>query len=246
MRPIILIPARLQSVRLPQKMLANIHGKPMILYALEAAQAANIGPVYVACAEEALCEVVEAAGGKAILTDPAHPSGSDRIFEALQKADPTGTHDVVINLQGDLPNVQPSIFKTLLTPFHHDPSYHISTVGFPITNPEEISNSNVVKIILGQTATEVTQGTIGTGLYFTRGVPYGEGPFYHHVGVYAYRRHALERFVALPPSPLEKRERLEQLRALENGMRIGVALTTEGPMSVDTPDDLEKARTLLK
>lgn len=240
MKPIILIPARLQSVRLPQKMLADIHGKPLIQYVVEAALASNIGPVYVASAEPEIKDVVESIGGKAVLTDPNHPSGSDRIFEALQKVDPDKNFDVVINLQGDLPTVKPDIFRTLLMPFEQNPTFDISTVGFEMHDPEEINNQNIVKIVFGGTP------PIGQGLYFTRGVPYGEGAFYHHVGIYAYRRQALERFVKLPPSTLEKRERLEQLRALENGMTIGVAIADEGPLGVDTPADLERVRAILK
>lgn len=240
MNPIILIPARLQSVRLPQKMLADIHGKPLIHYVVEAALASGIGPVYVACAEPEIKDAVESIGGKAVLTDPNHPSGSDRIFEALQKIDPTKNFDIVINLQGDLPTVKPDIFKTLLTPFEQNPSFDISTVGFEMHDPEEINNQNIVKIIFGG------RPPVGQGLYFTRGVPYGEGAFYHHVGIYAYRRQALERFVTLPPSTLEKRERLEQLRALENGMTIGVAIANDGPLGVDTPEDLERVREMLK
>lgn len=240
MKPIILIPARLQSMRLPRKMLADIHGKPLIQYVVEEALASKVGPVYVACAEVEIKAVVESIGGKAVLTDPSHSSGSDRIFEALQKIDPDQTFDTVINLQGDLPTVKSDIFKTLLTPFDKNPSYDISTIGFEMHDADEIQNPNVVKIVFGGTP------PIGQGLYFTRGVPYGEGPFYHHVGIYAYRRQALERFVKLPPSVLEKRERLEQLRALEDGMTIGVVIADSGPFGVDTPEDLEKARALLK
>jgi len=237
MNPIVMIPARLNSVRLPKKVLADIHGKPMICRVAELAMQSNVGPVYVACSEVEVKEAVEAIGCHAIMTDPDHPCGTDRIFEAVQKADPLKKFDVVINVQGDLPNFEPSILKNLLEPFETNPAYQISTLCFEITNKDDLTNPNVVKAILSKKS-----DTIAEALYFTRSTPHEEGTFYHHVGIYAYRRAALDRFVTLPPSPLEKQERLEQLRALEDGMRIGVGLIHSQPMSVDTAEDLERVK----
>jgi 3-deoxy-manno-octulosonate cytidylyltransferase (CMP-KDO synthetase) len=239
MNPIIMIPARLNSVRLPKKVLADIHGKPMICRVAELALQSNVGPVYVACSEIEVKEVVESMGYQAIMTDPNLPSGTDRIFEAVQKVDPTKKFDMVINVQGDLPNFEPHILKDLLEPFKN-PAYQISTLCFAITNDDDLTNPNVVKAILSKKS-----DTIAEALYFTRSTPpvsHREGTFYHHVGIYAYRRSALDRFVTLPPSPLEKQERLEQLRALEDGMRIGVGLIHSQPMSVDTAEDLERVK----
>lgn len=240
MKPIIMIPARLKSSRLPNKVLEDIHGKPMIAHVVESALAAGVGPVCVACSEPEVKSVAEELGCKAILTDPAHPSGSDRIFEALQEIDPKEEFDVIINLQSDLPNFQPHILQSLLKPFQADPDIDITTLCYEITEEEEIQDPHVVKVILGN----IHEGH-GRGLYFTRVTPYGEGNFYHHVGIYAYKRKALERFVSLKPSTLEKRERLEQLRALENGMHMGVSIIDSQPMGVDTAQDLEKIKGIM-
>jgi 3-deoxy-manno-octulosonate cytidylyltransferase (CMP-KDO synthetase) len=204
-----------------------------------------VGPVVVACAEEAIAEAVTAAGGQAVLTDPAHASGSDRIFEALIAVDPQGRHDAVVNLQGDLPTLDPLLVRAVLRPLAEGPA-DIATLVVEIREPEERRNPNVVKA-----AVSFAPGaSIARALYFSRcPVPWdGDDParpLYHHIGIYAYRRAALERFVALPPSPLEQRERLEQLRALEAGMRIDVARVDTLPLGVDTPADLERARVLL-
>ncbi len=239
MNPIIMIPARLNSVRLPKKVLADIHGKPMICRVAELALQSKVGPVYVACSEIEVKEVIESMGYQAIMTDPNLPSGTDRIFEAVQKADPTKKFDMVINVQGDLPNFDPHILKDLLEPFKN-PAYQISSLCFAITNDDDLTNPNVVKAILSKKT-----DTIAEALYFTRSTPpasHREGTFYHHVGIYAYRRAALDRFVTLPPSPLEKQEKLEQLRALEDGMRISIGLIRSQPMSVDTAEDLERVK----
>jgi 3-deoxy-manno-octulosonate cytidylyltransferase (CMP-KDO synthetase) len=243
--PIVMIPARLASTRLPDKPLADIHGTPMIVHVWRRAMEAAVGPVVVACAEEAIAEAVTAAGGQAVLTDPAHASGSDRIFEALQKVDPEGRHDAVVNLQGDLPTLAPSLVRAVLQPLAAGPA-DIATLVVEIREPEERLNPNVVKAAVGFPAGH----DIARALYFSRcPVPWDGGdaamPLYHHIGIYAYRRTALERFVALPPSPLEQRERLEQLRALEAGLRIDVARVDTLPLGVDTPADLERARALL-
>ena len=243
--PIVMIPARLASTRLPNKPLADIHGAPMIVHVWRRAMEADVGPVVVACAEAAIAEAVTAAGGKAVLTDPAHASGSDRIFEALTAVDPQGRHDAVVNLQGDLPTLDPILVRAVLRPLAEGPA-DIATLVVEIREPEERRNPNVVKA-----AVSFAPGaSIARAPYFSRcPVPWdGDDtgkPLYHHIGIYAYRRGALERFVALPPSPLELRERLEQLRALEAGMRIDVARVDTLPLGVDTPADLERARVLL-
>lgn len=236
--PIILIPARLASTRLPDKPLADIAGSPMIVQVMRRAEEAKIGRVVVAAAEAAIVDAVSAAGGEAVLTDPDLPSGSDRVFAALQSIDPDETHDVILNVQGDLPTLDPGIIKAALEVLEETPA-DISTLAAEITDPEERTNPNVVKAVLSLTPGART----GRALYFTRATaPANEGPLYHHIGLYGYRREALARFVALPPSPLEEREKLEQLRALEAGMRIDAALVDTVPLGVDTPADLEKAR----
>ncbi len=240
-----MIPARLASTRLPDKPLADIHGVPMIVHVWRRAMEAEAGPVVVACAEQAIAEAVTAAGGRAVLTDPAHASGSDRIFEALEAVDPEGRHDAVVNLQGDLPTLDPAMVRAVLRPLAEGPA-DIATLAVEIRAPEERRNPNVVKA-----AVSFPDGvSIAKALYFSRcPVPWDGGnealPLYHHIGIYAYRRAALARFVALPPSPLELRERLEQLRALEAGLRIDVARVDTLPLGVDTPADLERARALL-
>ena len=241
MKPILLIPARMASTRLPGKPLADIGGVPMIVRVWARAVAAGLGPVVVASGEKAIVAAVEKAGGRAVLTDPALPSGSDRIWAALVSADPQGAHDVVVNLQGDLPALDPEQLKIVVAALAKSGA-DIATLAAPIDDEADEANPAVVKAVVAWDAQE----RLGRALYFTRTrAPGGEGTLYHHIGLYAYRREALESFVALPPSALEQREKLEQLRALEAGMSIAVARVDEAPLSVDTPADLEKARKLL-
>ncbi|MDE1907160.1 MAG: 3-deoxy-manno-octulosonate cytidylyltransferase [Rhodospirillales bacterium] len=240
LNPIVLIPARLGSTRLPGKVLADIGGKPMIAHVLKQALAAGLGPVAVACAEAEVAAVVKAHGGIAVMTAPDLPSGSDRIFAALQSLDPESKHDVIVNLQGDLPSIDPSYLAKVLKPVAE--GYDIGTLVAPITTEAERQASSVVKCACAF----VGDADVAPALYFSRAlIPSGEGPFWHHIGIYAYRRAALARFVSLAPSPLEQREKLEQLRALEAGMRIGAARVAEAPFGVDTPEDLERAREAL-
>jgi 3-deoxy-manno-octulosonate cytidylyltransferase (CMP-KDO synthetase) len=238
---LILIPARLHATRLPGKPLSDIAGHPNIMQVLRRAEEAKIGPVVVATDDEIIATAVEKAGGRALMTQADHPSGSDRIFEALGLADPDGRAKIVVNVQGDLPTLNPADLAAALGPLK-DPAVDIATLAAEIKKPEERTNPNVVKVI-GSPLTP----TRLRALYFTRATaPSGDGPLYHHIGLYAYRRSALERFVSLPPSPLEQRERLEQLRALEAGMRIDVTIVDSVPLGVDTPEDLETARKLLR
>ena len=239
--PIVVIPARLAATRLPDKPMADIHGAPMIVHVWRRAMEAQCGPVIVAAGEEIIARAIERAGGRAILTSPHHPSGTDRIFEALGKVDPGGTHDAIVNLQGDLPAIDPAQVRAVLAPLA-DPAVDIATLVAECREDYERREPSVVKCV-----TAFAPGQrVARALYFSRTpVPGGDGPLYHHVGIYAFRREALARFVSLPPSPLEKRERLEQLRALEAGMRIDVALIDTVPFGVDTPADLERARSLL-
>ncbi len=228
-------------MRLPGKPLADIAGQPMIVRVWARAMAAGLGPVVVAAGEEEIVRCVEKAGGRAVLTDPNLASGSDRIWAALKAVDPKGAHDVVVNLQGDLPALDPGQLKTVVDALAKSGA-DIATLAAPIDNAADETNPAVVKAVVAWDADE----RLGRALYFTRTTaPGGEGALYHHVGLYAYRREALESFVALPPSPLESREKLEQLRALEAGMSIAVARVDEAPLSVDTPADLERARKLL-
>lgn len=237
---IVLIPARMQATRLPGKPLADIHGKPMILHVLDRAREAGIGISAVATDDEGIRAAVEGAGGRAIMTRADHQTGSDRIFEALGKADAAAEISIVVNLQGDLPTIEPDSIRRVVAPLA-DLAVDIATLGVEITDPEEKTNPNVVKIV----GTPVGPDRL-RALYFTRATaPHGDGPLYHHIGIYAYRRAALERFVKLPQATLEKREKLEQLRALEAGMRIDVAIVDAVPLGVDTLADLEKARALL-
>ena len=237
---LILIPARMASVRLPGKPLAEIGGEPMIVRVMRVAERAAVGSVAVATDSREIAEAVTAAGGRAVMTRSDHASGSDRIFEALGKADPEGRAKIVVNVQGDFPMLQPADIEAALGPLA-DPAVDIATLALEITEGAERTDPNVVKAV----CSPVAPGRL-RALYFTRATaPTGDGPLYHHIGLYAYRRAALERFVKLPPSPLEQRERLEQLRALEAGMRIDVALTTNAIFGVDTPEHLEKARALL-
>lgn len=241
MQPLVIVPARMAASRLPGKPLADIHGLPMIVHVWRRAMAAGIGPVVVAAAEAEIAQAVERAGGRAVLTDPAHPSGSDRIHEAMNKIDPEGRHDPVVNLQGDFPTIDPATLAACIEPLA-EPAVDIGTLATPIHDAAEANNPNVVKAV-----TAIDPATRrGRALYFSRhAVPAGEGPLYHHIGIYAYRRAALTRFVKLPPGALERREKLEQLRALEAGMRIDVRLVDSGPFGVDTPADLARARALL-
>ena len=237
--PILVIPARLGSARLPGKPLADIAGKPMIVRVLERALAAGAGPALVATDAPEIARAVEEAGGRAILTSPAHTSGSDRIAEAVSAFDPAGRHDVVVNLQGDEPLLDPAAIRAALA-LMADPAVDIGTLGAEIADEAERDDPDAVKLV----GSPVAPGRL-RALYFTRArAPWGAGPLIRHVGIYAFRRAALARFVALPPSPLEQRERLEQLRALEAGMRIDVALVEDGARGVDTPADLARVRAI--
>jgi len=241
MNPIVVIPARMASSRLPGKPLADIHGKPMILHVLERALAAAIGPVAVACGDAEIVDVVARAGGRAVLTDPALPSGSDRVRAAVSIMDPDGRHDVVVNLQGDVPTLDPAQLRLVVLPLS-DPAVDIGTLVVPIRSADEANTASFVKAACAFAGDD----PVAPALYFSRApIPWGDGPRWHHIGIYAYRRAALERYVALPPSLLEQREGLEQLRALEAGMRIACARMEYGLFGVDTPADLERARQLL-
>ncbi len=243
MNPLIVIPSRLRATRLPDKPLALIHGDPMIIHVWRRAVAAGVGPVLVACGDREIFDVVTRAGGSAVMTDPGLPSGSDRVWAAAETVDPDRDFDVVVNLQGDLPTLEPHILKTVLAPLA-DPAVDIGTLAAEITDEEETHNPNVVKIAL---ARRKPIDMTGRALYFSRAaIPTGENiPHYHHIGIYAYRREALRRFVGLPPAELEVAERLEQLRALADGMRIDVGIVHTIPLGVDTPADLERARSLI-
>ena len=237
---IILIPARMAATRLPGKPLAEIAGRPMIAHVMDRAAAAGIGPVFVATDSEEIAAAVAKEGGRAVMTRTDHLSGSDRIFEALERLDPTSAAEIVVNVQGDLPTLDPGDIRAALAPLA-DPAVDIATIAAEIRNTRERTNPNVVKVV----GTPVAPDRL-RALYFTRATaPSGDGPLYHHIGLYAYRRTALARFVRLVPSPLERREKLEQLRALEAGMRIDVAIVGSVPLGVDTPEDLEAARAAL-
>ncbi len=228
--PIVLIPARLAASRLPNKPLALIAGVPMIVHVWRRAIAAAVGPVVVACGDHAIAEVIEHAGGLAVMTDPRHPTGSDRIHEAMRRLDPNGEHDAVINVQGDMPMLDPAAIRLALA---------------LITDPAQLAATSVNKVVAGF----ADPARPARALYFSKAaVPWGEGPHYEHIGLYAYRRAALDRFVSLPRGILEQRERLEQLRALEAGMRISVSLIDPARLGVqvDTPADLERARASMK
>jgi len=242
MKPVIVIPARMASSRLPGKPLADIHGEPMIVHVWRRAMEADLGPVIVACEDRRIAEVVERVGGQAVMTDPDLPSGSDRVHAAIEQVDPAGRHDVVINPQGDTPSFEPGLLRALLGALA-EPAVDIATLGAEIHDPHEAIDPNVVKIAL-----ELVPGkTIGRAIYFSRlTVPSGSGPYYHHEGMYAFRRASLRRFVSLPPSQLEQSERLEQLRALAAGMRIDVAVVPAVPWGVNTPADLERVRELMR
>jgi len=236
---LILIPARMASTRLPGKPLLDIAGEPMIVHVMRRAQAARLGEVVVATDSEVIAACVEKAGGRAVMTRADHASGSDRIFEALAVADTQRKSAIIVNVQADLPTIAPSDIAAAIAPLA-DPAVDIATVAAEITRAQERTDPNVVKLV----GTPVGERRL-RALYFTRAAaPAGEGPLYHHIGLYAFRRPALERFVALPPAPLEQREKLEQLRALEAGMRIDATIVDSVPLGVDTPADLERARDL--
>ncbi|MCZ6720598.1 MAG: 3-deoxy-manno-octulosonate cytidylyltransferase [Proteobacteria bacterium] len=239
--PIVVIPSRRKATRLPDKPLLEIAGEAMIVHVWRRACEAAIGPVIVAAGEAEIAEAVSTAGGEAVLTRADHASGSDRIFEAVEQVDPLGRHDAVVNIQGDLPTLDPALPRRALGLLDRD-EVAIGTLAAEIEEAGERTDPNVVKAIIS-----CPDGAArGRALYFTRTpAPYGKGPLYHHIGLYAFRRDTLARFVALAPSPLERREGLEQLRALEAGMRIDVALVDTVPLGVDTPADLAKARAIL-
>lgn len=238
---LVLIPARMASTRLPGKPLADIAGVPMIVQVWRRAREADIGRVVVATDDALILDAVLAHGGEAVMTRADHPSGSDRIFEALMSIDPGGRHDVIVNVQGDLPTIDPAAVRAAIAPLA-DGDVDIATLAAEIVRDEEKTNPNVVKVVGSPLS-----ATRLRALYFTRATaPWGDGPLYHHIGLYAYRRAALARFVTLPPSALETRERLEQLRALEAGMRIDAEIVATVPLGVDTAEDLERARALLR
>ena len=237
----VVIPARLQATRLPRKPLEPIAGEPMIVHVWRRACEADAGPVVVATDSPEIGDVIEAAGGRAVLTSDHHTSGSDRVHEAVCKIDPDRRYDLVVNLQGDLPTLEPELLQACAAPLLAGDA-DIATLAAEITDEAERDDPHVVKVV----GTPAAPGML-RALYFTRAcAPHGEGPLYHQIGLYAFRRRALERFVALPPSALEMRERLEQLRALEAGMRIDVGLVDTVPLGVDTPADLERARAMLE
>jgi len=242
--PIILIPARLAATRLPGKPLAEIAGAPMIVHVWRRATAAEVGPVVVACGDQAIADAVEMAGGRAVMTDPQQPTGSDRIHEAITQLDPGGAFDAVINVQGDLPLLDPAAVRVAFDGLA-DPETDIATLAAVIEDETALADTSVNKVVAG--FADPTRPA--RALYFSKAaVPWGTGPHYEHIGLYAYRREALERFVRLPRGVLEQRERLEQLRALEAGMTISVSLIAAGRLGVqvDTPADLDRARQLFR
>ena len=239
--PIVLIPARMASTRLPDKPLASICGEPMIVHVWRRATEAGVGAVVVATDHDEVAAVIRRAGGVAVMTRSDHPAGSDRIHEAVEALDPAGRHDVVVNVQGDLPTIEPKAVRAALEPLQN-PAVDIATLAAEITDEAERHNPNVVKVVGSWIGPDRMRA-----LYFSRATaPWGEGSLFHHIGLYAYRRESLRRFVSLPPSPLEQRERLEQLRALEAGMRIDVQCVDTVPFGVDTPADLVRAQALLE
>jgi 3-deoxy-manno-octulosonate cytidylyltransferase (CMP-KDO synthetase) len=238
--PIVIIPARLAATRLPDKPLADIAGTPLIVRIWRCAVVADVGRVVVACGDAGIKAAIEAAGGEAVMTDPDLPSGSDRVAAAAETLDPEGAHDVVVNLQGDVPEIDSATLRAVLTPLAH-PEYQMSTVA-TLMDPSLRDDPNSVKVVLAL----ADGAAVGRALYFSRAtVPSGDGPLYHHFGLYAFRRAALRQFVSLPPGSLETRERLEQLRAMEAGIPIGVALIDRPLREVNTPEDLERERSLL-
>jgi 3-deoxy-manno-octulosonate cytidylyltransferase (CMP-KDO synthetase) len=238
MRPIVLIPARMAASRLPGKPLAEVGGRPLIVQVLTRAEAAGVGPVVVAAGDPEIARAVEQAGGRAVLTDPDLPSGSDRILAALRAVDPEGAHDVAINLQGDVPFFDPAILRACAGLLEAEPACDIATLIVRETGPEQRTDPDTPKAVVA-----LPEGArAGRALYFTRSTLYGDGPVWRHIGVYGYRRAALERFCAAPPSPLERREKLEQLRALELGLSIWAAVVEAAPIEVNNPADLAAAR----
>jgi 3-deoxy-manno-octulosonate cytidylyltransferase (CMP-KDO synthetase) len=236
---LIVIPARMSATRLPGKPMVDIGGLPMIAHVWRRAVEANAGRVVVATDADEVVQAIEALGGEALMTRSDHASGSDRVFEAVSRVDRAGAVELVVNLQGDLPTLEPHLIQDCVAPLR-EAGVDIATLAAEIVESGERTNPNVVKVV----GTPVGEDRL-RALYFTRATaPHGEGPLYHHIGIYAYRREALQRFVSLPPSPLETREKLEQLRALEAGMRIDVAIVDTVPLGVDTPADLERARRL--
>ncbi|WP_027136098.1 3-deoxy-manno-octulosonate cytidylyltransferase [Geminicoccus roseus] len=239
---VVLIPARMKASRLPDKPLADIAGTPMIVHVLRRAAEAAVGRVVVACAEPVIADTVRAAGGEAVMTDPELPSGTDRIRQALETIDPDRRFSRIVNLQGDLPTLDPRVLAQVLEPLDRLGT-PMATLACATEDPREKADPNVVKAVV---SIDPAEPSIGRALYFTRATcPSGDGPILHHIGIYAFTRDTLDRFAALPPSPLEKRERLEQLRALENGIPIGVRLVDTVPFGVDTPYDLDRARQIL-
>jgi 3-deoxy-manno-octulosonate cytidylyltransferase (CMP-KDO synthetase) len=240
-RTLIVIPARMHATRLPGKPLIDIGGEPLIVHVWRRAMAAETGRVVVATDTEEIVAAVRGAGGEAVMTRPDHASGSDRVFEAANRIDPDCDFEIILNVQGDLPAMEPGIVRDCLRPME-EKGADIATIAALIGDPASRTDPNVVKVV--GTPTQVP-GRL-RALYFTRATaPWGEGPLYHHFGMYAYRRSALERFVSLRPSTLEKREQLEQLRALEDGMRIDVTVVDTVPVEVNTPQDLERARRII-
>ena len=243
MNPVILIPARLASSRLPEKALADIHGAPMIVHVWRRAVEADIGPVIVAAGDPPIAEAITDAGGQAVLTDADLPSGTDRIHQALERIDPDRRHDIVVNIQGDLPVLEPKTVRATVDALTRMPEADWGTAACPIDDPDDLADTSGVNKVV---AAWEPDGAFGRALYFSKyPVPWGDGEVFHHIGLYSFRRAALDRFVSLPPSPLERRERLEQLRALEAGMRIDVARVDTVPLGVDTQRQLEQARALL-
>ncbi len=237
---LVIIPARMASARLPGKPLADIGGEPMVVWVARQAALANVGRVAVATDSREIADVVEAAGFEAVMTRDDHQSGSDRVFEAVMKMDPEARAGVILNVQGDIPAIEPEAIRRAALPLLTSKA-DLATLAVVISDEAEKINPSIVKVI----GTPIGEGLL-RALYFTRvTAPYGDGPLYHHIGLYAWRRSALQRFVSLPPSTLEKRESLEQLRALEDGMRIDVAIVDSVPLGVDTPADLERARQIL-
>lgn len=244
-RTIILIPARMASTRLPGKPLADIAGEPMIVHVWRRAMEADIGDVVVAAGEKEIVSAISAVGGKALLTGPNHESGSDRIYEALEKVEASKPYDIVVNLQGDLPVIEPATIARCLEPLR-EPAVDIATLGAIITDPAEVENPNVVKIITGDKLENAKKSAIIRARDFARVLPADyNGPHIHHIGIYAYRRTAIKTFVAMPQSVRENQVKLEQLRALDAAMRIDAALVDDVPFGVDTPEDLERARAIL-
>ncbi len=236
------IPARYGATRLPGKPLREIAGLPLIVHVYQRAREANLGPVLVATDDQRIADVIGNVGGEFCMTRSDHQSGTDRVFEAVSKTDPEGNYSKIVNLQGDLPTLDPHLVAVCAQPLE-DPETHIATLGVEIDNEEDKINPNIVKIV----GTPTARDDVLRALYFTRATaPYGEGPLYHHIGIYAFRRQSLESFVSLRPTPLELREKLEQLRALENGMRIDCTLVDTIPLGVDTPADLDKAAQYFK